>query len=224
MTKNNRLLLSVSVVIAYTFISGVIKQYGTVNNIWFLLVSSVVVIFVSLLSANVTLRFGRKYHKLGDKHREDMTAAGAMILIPVVLAVMLYSIDLLSGNLSLVVYIIAGVLVAYIAVSYAFDYVIMKEETVEGRYILQLKKTEIRYDEIIKVDFSELTNNLVIYTSEKKIYMDIALVDAKFMLNTLTNKIEKELCKDAFLKIEKYYKTFLVKENILELDYFKDKE
>ena len=221
MTKNNRLLLSVSIVITYTFLSGVVKQYSSIDKVLFSLISLVVISVVIFLSVNVMLRFGVKYVKPGDKHNEDMTGVGAISLFPATIAVFLYSLDMLSGRNLVFLYIIIGVVGVYLLASYILDYVIMKEESIEGRYLVQWKTVEIRYDEIEEIRFSDLLNNLVITGNGKKVYLDVALVDAKMMLNTLTSKVNEEIYKEAFERLAKYYRFFKVQSNIEELDYFK---
>lgn len=220
MTKNNRFLLAIAIGVGYTFISGVVKQYGSPVNFIYILASLLVVMFLTVLSANIALRFGQKYLQLGEKHKEDMTNFGGIVVIPASVAVFLYTMDWFDGIFLNILYVLIGALGLYMIISYIIDYVKINEDSIEGRYITQWKKTEIRFDEITEVKFSSLLNNLVLISKDKKLYVDVALVDSKLVLNTLTERLDKELLKDAFADLESYYKAFLVKENIEELTYF----
>ena len=220
MTKNNRLLLLVSIIIAYTFTLGVLKQYELLDSIILYFVSLIMIILTTLLSANVQLRFGAKYVDPGKKHNEDPTNIGASIFMPVMFAVHFYSFGELSGIYLIILYAISITMVLYLLVSYIFDYIIINEDGISGSYITQPKKVEIKYSEIEKVVFSTTMNNLVLHGNGKKVYVDIALVDSKLILNTLTKNIDHALLEEAFTKLEKYYKTFKMGINLTELDYF----
>lgn len=224
MTKNSRYMLLIAVLVAYTFTLGVMKQsFESFTTLTFvsLAITLIVLVFCTVLSTNIQLRFGIKFVEKGKKHKEDLVNSVSFYSPMVVLAVFLYTIDILSGYPLILMYVIIGVITVYLFLSVMFDYVIITEDGFKGGYLIQPKEQEIKFTEIEKVEFSTLMNNLVLSGNNKKVYLDVALIDAQLFINELTSKVDERLYKEAMEKLKKYYTSFMVKSNFEVIDYFK---
>jgi hypothetical protein len=214
----------VSILIAYTFISGVLKQYVVDGYTEFIQVvlAVLIILWTGIMMMNILFRFGQKYVNKGHKHRQELMNI-TMLYFPIaIIAIYFYSVNDLRGNVLLLVYILLGVVTLYDVLYYLFRTVVLEDDKMVTMGFPHHFGRTMKYEDIKTIQWSLLSNSLKISDGEQTIYLDVTLTDIKLILNTLTSKVDSTILKNAFEDLKKFYTKIYVKSNIEEMNYFKE--
>lgn len=124
--------------------------------------------------------------------------------------------------------IILYALIAFVIIvgiiQYLADFVLLNENGFESRYIINLKKKSVRFDEITEVKFGSLMNVITVKTSNITAYIDITIKGVEKILNEISIRTSIEIHKIAFENLGKYYKGYFFSKNLQLLRYFDSEE
>jgi len=217
------LYLSVLIVIGFFFI----KEDVIFESIFLMILG--VVAFSAGIATNLYAIIELDDYKIikGNKQKEKVHTLSFSILVFFFVLSIIYFIDyffVVSFLSFLILYALMAFIIVVGLVQYFIDYIIINNDGFESRYLINLKKVDIKYDDIKEIRFGSLMNVITVKTESKTAYIDVTIKGVEVLLNELTARTPIEIHKDAFEGLRKYYKSYLFTKNLLLLRYFDDEE
>lgn len=115
-------------------------------------------------------------------------------------------------DIPVIVAIIGLIILVNLWISYVFmvSFVIKTEDGFIASHRFKPKRTEIRYEDILSIDFN-LVFGFIIKTECEKCYVDYTLEGILEFLEEVNERVDEEIYTESFLKLAKLCKSFGVK-------------
>ena len=182
-----------------------------------------IVLFYVVLVSRTVLTLDTTVKEVDGEYAlvEKKTALFAPLIFVFFLSITLNFGYILDVNVGLIMTILVSAIIVllygYIYISMTRNRIIVSNLSIKVEY-LNNKSYEMKWADIVKVDFDWIYNMLVCTDAEgNKIKLDISLLDFLLVITMMKERLLKEDYEVAFQKLTKYYTIFLVPSNNIHL-------